>query len=143
MKFEHTDKIHGFALPAVLVISVIIMTLIAMAVSLMAVSLVSLDSRIYQEYHNARQRRLDLESALTIYCHDSSIFGQRDSSMLEFDGDEIDIVRNGWGMYDLVTASNSYGESIRRLYGRKADSSAGAAFWICDRNRALTLGNDP
>ena len=62
MKFEHTDKIHGFALPAVLVISVIIMTLIAMAVSLL-----SLDNRIYQEYHNARQRRLDLESALTIY----------------------------------------------------------------------------
>lgn len=137
MKFEHTGKIHGFALPAVLVISVIIMTLIAMAVSLL-----SLDNRIYQEYHNARQRRLDLESALTIYCHDSSIFGQRDSSMLEFNGDEIDIVRNGWGMYDLVTASNSCGESIRRLYGRKADSSTGAAFWICDRNRALTLGND-
>ena len=120
MKFEHTGKIHGFALPAVLVISVMIMTLIAMAVSLL-----SLDNRIYQEYHNARQRRLDLESVLTIYCHDSSIFGQRDSSMLEFDGDEIDIVRNGWGMYDLVTASNSCGESIRRLYGRKADSSTG------------------
>lgn len=137
MKFEHTGMIHGFALPAVLVISVIIMTLIAMAVSLL-----SLDNRIYQEYHNARQRRLDLESVLTIYCHDSSIFGQRDSSMLEFDGDEIDIVRNGWGMYDLITASNSCGESIRRLYGRKADSSTGAAFWICDRNRALTLGND-
>ena len=137
MKFEHTDKIHGFALPAVLVISVIIMTLIAMAVSLL-----SLDNRIYQEYHNARQRRLDLESALTIYCHDGGLFGQGDSTVLELDGDMISIVRNGWGMYDLVTASNSCGESIRRLYGRKADSSTGAAFWICDRNRALTLGND-
>ena len=137
MTFRLTGKIHGFALPAVMVISVLVMTLIAMAVSLL-----SLDSKVYQEYHDARQRRLNLESALTIYCHNSSIFGLRDSSMLEFDDDEIDIVRNGWGMYDLVTASNSCGESIRRLYGRKADSSAGATFWICDRNRALTLGND-
>lgn len=137
MTFRYTGNINGFALPAVMVISVLVITLIAMAVSL-----VSLDSKVYQEYHNTRQRRLNLESALTIYCHDSGIFSQGDSTILELDGDEIDIERTNWGMYDLVTASNSCGESISRLYGRKTDSSAGAAFWLCDRNRALTIGSD-
>ena len=137
MIFRLTGRIHGFALPAVMVISVIIMTLIAMAVSLL-----SLDSRIYQEYHDAKQQRLNLESALTIYCHDGGIFGNGDSTILEFDGDNINIARTEWGMYDLVTASNSCGQSISRLYGRNTDSTEEAAFWICDRNRALTVGSD-
>lgn len=135
MMSGYSEKTLGFALPAVMVISVLVMTIIAMAVSL-----VSLDDRIYQEYHDKKQRMLNIESALNTYCCDGSLFSRSDSASLDFDCGEIYIVRNDWGLYDCVTASDRQGQLVRRLYGRMSDSPEEAAFWICDRNRALTVG---
>lgn len=123
-------------MPAVLVISVLVMTVTAMAISL-----VTLDGKAYQEYCKGKQRILNLESALTVYRYDSSMFHTADSSYIVlYDEDSgIRISRKPWGLYEYVSVSDRYGNTAGRLYGRESDSCHEAAFWLCDRNRALTL----
>lgn len=134
-------NIRAFALPAVMVVSVLLMTVIAMALSLL-----SLDGQTYSEYHMEKQQMMDLESAMVIYSHDSTMFVSADSVMqfLPWLSEDtgITVCRKEWGLYECITASDRNGNIITRLFGRNSDSAEEAAFWICDRNRALTLGRD-
>ena len=134
----HQRRISGFALPAVIVISALIMTVTAMVLSF-----VTMDSRVYGDYHRDKQRIMDLESALTIYRFDSEIFHETDSVIMDahsgYADAKVSLVRRDWGLYECVAASDGFGHSIVRLYGRVAESQEKAAFWLCDRNRALTL----
>ena len=136
MQENKSGKMRAFALPAVMVISVLVMTMIAMCFSLVA-----LDSKAYQEYRLEKQRMLDLESALVLYMHDSLLCRSPDSSAVNlYKSDERTVIfRRPWGLYEYASASDRYGNAIGGLYGRKNDSGHEAAFWICDRNRALTL----
>ena len=133
----HKGRVSGFALPAVMVISVLVMTVTAMALSML-----TMDSRVYREYHRNRQRMIDLESALVVYSYDSGIFSGADTAVLKAhsgSGDDVSLVRKDWGLYECVSAHDGYGNSVTRLYGKVTESPEAAAFWICDRNRALTL----
>ena len=139
MMIGEIHRLRGFALPAVLVVSVLILLLI-----LSAYSAVSMNMYRYERYHGKKQHREDLKSALVLYCSDSTLCPVNDSSEVElFAGhDEVTISVTRQGLYEKVIASNGYPEDFLTLVGRRYESDAKAALWLCDRNRALSLAGD-
>ena len=131
--------LRAFALPAVLVVSVLIQLLI-----LFAYSAVTLNMSRYSLYHEKKQLRDDLKSALNLYCADSTLCVVGDSVAVElFHGhDVVKLSVEPWGLYERVTLSNGYSDKYRVLVGRRCEAEAKAAFWLCDRNRALSLAGD-
>lgn len=136
---DGTHRLGGFALPAVLVVSVLILLLI-----LFAYSAVTLNMHRYSLYHEKKQQREDLRSALVLYCTDSTICAAGDSAEVElFAGhDAVTVSVEPWGLYEKVTLSNRYPDKYRTLVGRRYECDVRAAFWLCDRNRALSLAGD-
>lgn len=136
---DGTHRLGGFALPAVLVVSVMILLLI-----LFAYSAVTLNMRRYSLYHEKKQQREDLRSALVLYCTDSTLCAAGDSAEVElFAGhDAVTVSVEPWGLYEKVTLSNGYPDKYRTLVGRRYECDVRAAFWLCDRNRALSLAGD-
>ena len=136
---DETQGLGGFALPAVLVASVVILLLI-----LFAYSALTLDMHRYSMYQDKKQQREDLKSALILYCNDSTLCVAGDSAEVElFDGhDPVAFSVKPWGLYDMVTFSNRYPDKYRVLVGRRSECELKAAFWLCDRNRALSLAGD-
>lgn len=134
-----TNRLRGFALPAVLVASVLILLLI-----LFAYSAVTMDMHRYSLYHDKKQLREDLKSALVLYYADSSLCAIDDSSEVNiFAGhDKVKISAGRWGLYEKVTISNGYPDQYQVLVGRRYECDKRAAFWLCDRNRALSLAGD-
>lgn len=134
-----THRLEGFALPAVLVVSVLILLMI-----LFAYSAVTLNMRRYSLYHEKKQQREDLKSALVLYCSDSTLCAAGDSAEVElFAGhDIVSVAVEPWGLYEKVTLSNGYPDKYRTLVGRRYECDVKAAFWLCDRNRALSLAGD-
>lgn len=132
-------RLNGFALPAVLVVSLLILLLI-----LFAYSAVTLNWHRYSKYHEKKQQREDLKSALVLYCVDSTLCGVGSSTEVElFAGhDSVTISVMPKGLYEMVTFANKYPDKLRALVGRERESGAGAAFWLCDRNRALSLAGN-
>lgn len=139
MNRRATYGFRAFALPAVLVLSVLILLLI-----LSAYSAVTMDMHRYAIYRDRKQKREDLKSALVLYCADSTLCAVNDSSRVElFPGHgavTVSVERSG--LYEKVTLSNGYPDEYRTLVGRKCECGAMAAFWLCDRNRALSLAGD-
>lgn len=139
MNAGEMHKLHGFALPAVLVVSVLILLLV-----LFAYSAVTLNMHRYSLYHDKKQQREDLKSALVLYCADSALCVAGDSAEVKlFAGhDDISVSVEPFGLYEKVTLSNSYPDKYRTIVGKKYECDAKAAFWLCDRNRVLSLAGD-
>lgn len=139
MMIMKTHRLRGFALPAVLVASVLILLLI-----LFAYSAVTIDMHRYSLYHDKKQLREDLKSALVLYCADSSLCAIDDSSEVNMfaDHDKVKISVGRWGLYEKVAFSNSYPDQYHVLVGRRYECEEKAAFWLCDRNRAFSLAGD-
>lgn len=139
MNIGETYRLRGLALPAVLVAAVLILLLI-----LFAYSALTLDMKRYSLYHGKKQQREDLKSALVLYCADSTLCSAGDSVEVElFEGhDAVAVSVRPWGLYERVTFANGYPDEYRVLVGRGYESDARAAFWLCDRNRALSLAGD-
>lgn len=130
----------AFSLPAVVVISALVMMLIVFAFSLR-----TLDFHNHGLYSDLKQARLDLHSATALYMCDSTVMGGADSvyvSLYDEGEDAVVIGRQRWGMYEAVSIRHSKEDPFAKRYmmGRNADSPYRAAFWLCDRNRALSLG---
>lgn len=132
-------SMRGFALPAVLVVSVVILLLI-----LFAYSAVTMDMRRYSMYHEMKQLREDLKSALVLYSMDSTLCAAGDSARIGlFEGQAaVSLSSERSGLYEKVTLSNGYPDRYRVLVGRRHECDERAAFWLCDRNRALSLAGD-
>lgn len=133
---------HGlgaFALPAVIVVAVVILLLV-----LFAYSALTLDRYRYSLYHEKKQQREDLKSALVLYCADSTLCAVGDSAVVElFPGHEkVKLSVERFGLYEKLGFSNGYPDEYRVLVGRRCECDAKAAFWLCDRNRALSLAGD-
>ena len=126
----------GTALPTVLVVSVFMLLLV-----LAALTYLSMGMQLYARWHRERQQRMDLHSALKICCCDSSVFDGDSGSLLLFSEVPVNVYRQGWGFYEIITASSGP-YLISRLVGAASDSYTHAAFWLCDRNRALSLAGD-
>lgn len=139
MNIVERYRLGGFALPAVLVVAVLILLLI-----LFAYSVVTLNVYRYSLYHEKKQQREDLKSASLLYCADSTMCAVDDSLEVElFSGHDAVIVSvKHLGLYEMVTLSNGYPDRYRILVGRRSDCDMEAAFWLCDRNRALSLAGD-
>ena len=82
MMIGKTHRLRGFALPAVLVVSVLILLLI-----LFAYSAVTMNMYRYDLYHEKKQLREDLKSALVRYCADSTLCEVNDSSEVDLFAD--------------------------------------------------------
>ena len=132
-------RLRGFALPAVLVVSVLILLLIQFAYSAITINM-----HRYELYHEKKQLREDLKSALVLYCADSTLCEVNDSSEVDlFAGhDKVKVSVERCGLYERVRLSNDYPDKYHVLVGRKYESDSKAAFWLCDRNRALSLAGD-
>lgn len=132
-------RLGGFALPAVLVVSVLALLLV-----LFAYSAVTMNMHRYALYHEKKQLREDLKSALLLYCSDSTICAAGDSAEMKlFAGhDAVAVSVEPLGLYEKVTLSNGYPDKFRTIVGRRHECDAKAAFWLCDRNRALSLAGD-
>lgn len=129
-------KMTGAALPTVLVVSVFMLILV-----LAALTYLSMDMQLYAGWHRERQQRMDLFSALKICCCDSTVFDEDSVSLFLFSEVPVNVYRQGWGFYEIMTASSGP-YLISRLVGAASDSYTHAAFWLCDRNRALSLAGD-
>lgn len=139
MNIVERYRLGGFALPAVLVVAVLILLLI-----LFAYSAVTLNVYRYSLYHEKKQQREDLKSALLLYCADSTLCAVGDSLGVELfvDHDAVNVSVKHFGLYEMVTLSNGYPDKYKVLVGRMSDCAMEAAFWLCDRNRALSLAGD-
>ena len=139
MMIGKIHRLRGFALPAVLVVSVLILLLI-----LFAYSAVTMNMYRYDLYHEKKQLREDLKSALVLYCADSTLCEVNDSSEVDlFAGhDKVNVSVERCGLYERVRLSNDYPDEYQVLVGRRNESDSKAAFWLCDRNRALSLAGD-
>lgn len=135
--WKHT--LGAFALPEVLVVSVLVLLLV-----MPAYSAVTLNIQRYSLYHERKQLREDLKSALVLYCADSTLCAAGDSVEVELfsDSDVVEVSVEPFGLYEKVTFSNGYPDSYRVFVGRRSECGAAAAFWLCDRNRALSLAGD-
>ena len=133
------NNMKGFVLPAVLVASLLILLLI-----LSAYSAVTMDVKIYSLYHEKKQLREDLKSAMLLYCMDSVVCAAGDSAeIVLFDNQEpVKILSRRHGLYEIVEVSNRYPDKYAVMTGRRCESYDTAALWLCDRNRALSLAAD-
>lgn len=134
---KHT--VDAFSLPAVIVISALVMMLI-----LFAFSLEALDFHNHGLYRDLKQTRLDLHSATALYLCDSTLMGGADSVCISlYDEGEAPIVigKQRWGLYEVVSIRHTKDDPFGKRYmmGRNVESPYCAAFWLCDRNRALSL----
>ncbi len=132
-------RLRAFTLPAVLVVSVLILLLI-----LFSYSAITLKMQRYSLYHEKKQLREDLKSALLLYCVDSTLCVAGDSAETEvFAGhDAVTVSVERYGLYEKVQLRNTYPDKYSCLVGRRCDSDRKSAFWLCDRNRALSLAGD-
>ncbi len=139
MMIGEIHRLRGFALPAVLVVSVLILMLI-----LFAYSAVTMNMYRYDLYHEKKQLREDLKSALVLYCADSTLCEVNDSSEVDLFAchDKVKVSVERCGLYERVRLSNDYPDEYHVLVGRKYESDSKAAFWLCGRNRALSLAGD-
>lgn len=139
MKRRMSNESGAFALPAVVVVSVLILLLI-----LFAYSALSLDMQRYSLYHGMKQAREDLKSAMMLYCVDSTLCPVSDSAKVElFSGhDVVDVSVSRFGLYEKAVFSNSYPDRYEVLLGKRFEGVERAAFWLCDRHRALSLAGD-
>lgn len=129
----------AYALPMVLVLSTVVLLIIFFAYDSLA-----LKYKRYSRYREMHQERENLTSALNLYLHDSLLCATGDSADV-FLFDEEDSVRvtvSDWGLYERVCLSNHSPDALTMLVGRRTECPAEAAFWICDRNRALSLAAD-
>ncbi len=131
--------LKAYALPAVLVMSAVVLLMIFFAYDSLA-----LKYRRYALYREAHQERGNLTSALNLYLYDSLLCAAGDSAdIFLFDGeDSVHVSVFDWGLYERVRLSNSSPDALTVLVGRRTECPAEAAFWICDRNRALSLAAD-
>ncbi len=131
--------LKAYALPAVLVMSAVVLLMVFFAYDSLA-----LKYRRYALYRKAHQERENLTSALNLYLYDSLLCAAGDSTdIFLFDGeDSVGIAVSDWGLYVRVRLSNTSPDALTMLVGRRTECPAEAAFWVCDRNRALSLAAD-
>lgn len=132
-------QLPALSLPSVLVFSVVIMLLV-----LAAYSALSLDFSRYSVHHGRKQLRLDIESAVILLCRDSCLCmpGCMASVRPYAGAGMVTVRRYNWGLYDVAVLSGESPETLAVMLGRFREHPAGAAFWLCDRNRALSLSAD-
>ena len=119
MMILETHRLRGFALPAVLLVSVLILLLI-----LFAYSAVTMNMYRYDLYHEKKQLREDLKSALVLYCADSTLCEVNDCSEVDlFVGhDKVKVSVERCGLYERVRLSNDYPDEYQVLVGRRYEN---------------------
>ena len=136
-------KLEASALPTVLVISVIVLLII-----LFAYALWDMSALYYSTYHYHKQQQENLNSASLLYCNDSTLLnslGKENEYTLYKDDNAstiyYDIKR--WGLYECLTiSSNDRSHNSVRFIGKNEEGDINAAFWLCDRDRALLIAGN-
>lgn len=131
------------SLPIILVISVLIMILI-----LMAFEFWNINSFYYIRYHSAKQQKMHLSSALSIFCNDSLLSEQMkiNKKYQLYEEDEFSTVYIDvypWGLYECINMNN-LDKSLHAAYliGKSQDIYRSPALWICDRNHSISLSGE-
>lgn len=133
-------RLKASSLPTVLVISVLIMILI-----LMAFEFWNINSFYYIRYHSAKQQKIHLSSALSIFCNDSLLSEQMkiNKKYQLYEEDEhsavyIDVYP--WGLYECINMYN-FDKSIHtaHIIGKSQDIYRSPTIWVCDRDHPISL----
>lgn len=93
-------RLQGSALPTILVASVLICLLV-----LFAVTLSGINTLFHVGYHNKKQYRNHLNSAVTLYCSDSTLYNKLDETnqFQLYPEDKTVIIhynKYAWGLYE-------------------------------------------
>jgi len=133
-------RLKASALPTVLVISVIVLLII-----LFAYALWDMSALYYSTYHNHKQQQENLNSASLLYCNDSTLLNSLDkeSEYTLHKNDNSSTVHydvKRWGLYEcLIVSSNDRSYNSVRFVGKNEEGDINAAFWLCDKDRALLI----
>lgn len=133
-------KITGSALPMVLVVSVLVCLLV-----LFAITLFDLNILFYAGYHSRKQDQDHLNSAVLLYCNDSTFYQELDDTHLlplypEDKTSTIQYNRFSWGLYECLCLNlTERGFASARLLGKRVECNKQAALWACDQEMALSL----
>lgn len=135
---KNPDKINGYALPTVLVVSVLISLII-----LLSMSLVSMDRQYYALFHRQKQRIMDLHSLAALSMVDSTMMNADSLSGVFLFGSmhpELSISKRKWGLYEVFSFhSSDLPFSITQIVGRKASSFYQSELYVADNNRPLSF----
>ncbi len=145
LKFNHIIKtrLPATTLPIVLVISVLILLIV-----LFVYALWEMNFLYYSSYHYKRQQQENLNSAVVLYSNDSSFLSNynEEKTYRLYESDSASTVNSiilRWGLYEYIHVSSQNKKFLStRLLGKKQECDYRAAFWLCDRNRALSLSGD-
>lgn len=127
-------------LPVVMVISVLILLVV-----LFVYSWWNMNFLYYSTYHYKKQQQENLNSAIVLYSNDSTFLPEYNEEktfqLYETDSaSQVGFFSQQWGFYEsLRVSSHNANFSSTRLLGKKQECDHRAAFWLCDRNRALSL----
>lgn len=134
-------KADGSALPTVMVIAVLICLLVLFAIALFENNML-----FYHGYHNRVQCKAHLNSAVVLYCNDSTFqkeWGEVQQVLL-FEKDassKVHYLIKHWGLYECVHVDlPTQKMQTTRLLGKQIDCDKQAALWACDQEMALSLG---
>ena len=127
-------------LPVVMVISVLILLVV-----LFVYSLWNMNFLYYSSYHYKKQQQENLNSAIVLYSNDSTFLPEynKEKTFQLYETDsasQVGFISQQWGFYESLRVSSHNGNfSSTRLLGKMRECDHQAAFWLCDRNRALSL----
>ena len=113
-------KITGSALPTVLVVSVLVCLLV-----LFAITLFDLNTLFYAGYHSKKQNPDHLNSAVLLYCNDSTLYHElNDTHQLQLYPEDktstIQYNRFSWGLYECLCVNLAErGFTSTRLLGKE------------------------
>lgn len=130
-------------LPVAMVISILVLLVV-----LFAYSLWDFNFLYYSFYHYKKQQHENLNSAVVLYSNDSTFLTgfPKEKTFRLYETDSTSIVKfntQQWGFYESIHVSSHNGNfSSTRLLGKKHECDYRAAFWLCDRNRALSLSGE-
>lgn len=136
-------RLRAATLPLVMVISVLILLIV-----LFVYSLWNMNFLYYSSYHYERQQLENLNSAIILYSNDSTFLTEyseeKTFTISETDpASTVSCIVQQWGLYENIRVSSNNGNfSSTKILGKSQESDHRAAFWLCDRNRALSLAGD-
>lgn len=135
--------VKATTLPVVMVISVLILLVV-----LFVYSLWDMNFLYYASYRYKRQQQENLNSATVLYNNDSTFLRDynREKTFRLYETDSTSTVHfliRQWGFYEcLHVSSHDRNFSSIRLIGKRQECNYRASFWLCDRNRALSLSGE-
>lgn len=133
-------KLSAASLPTTLVVSTL------MLLSVMGIFLLwDKNNNEISSSHYKMQKIMNLESSLTLYCHDSTLISRlsEDNTLQLYDNkesSEVQITITPFGLYEIVNVSSDGGKFYKSaIVGSANMGYSNATFYLADNDRPLSI----